>query len=84
MKSNWISVKDRLPKRGARVIVGEAGCVESWEAIHTGRGIWYWNGFCMIEEFCITVTHWQPMPSPKRLARPDAMSPKAPKGKAKK
>lgn len=74
MAQEWISVKDRLPKRGERVLsyLDFSKIPElKWENtvadnIYNGvlvgsnprKHIWEWQGDC--------VTHWMPLPEPPK------------------
>lgn len=65
---DWISIKDRLPNPGERVL---AYAIDDdklpyldcnyFEAAHYS-GQWYEN----VDSCCIHVTHWMPLPEPPR------------------
>ena len=57
----WISVKDRLPRCGDRVIVTDGVFV--CEAFLSISGKWVRNGIGWIES---EITHWMPMPNPPK------------------
>lgn len=57
--NGWISVKDRLPLCGDRVIMTDGVFV--CEAFLSISGKWVRNGIGWIES---EITHWQPMPEP--------------------
>lgn len=57
---NWISVKDRLPGPGERVIfTTDSFTGEGWM---TGSRVWVRNTITVQTMFGSPVTHWQPMP----------------------
>ena len=61
-KSNWISVKDRLPEKNTRVLCyfkfePESPDVISENTYHSG-GLWLSEGS--------KVTHWMPLPEPPK------------------
>jgi len=54
-KSNWISVKDRLPEEMA------------WYIVYAEDGVdmgFFINGNFDTDRICEPVTHWQPLPEP--------------------
>ena len=55
--NNWISVKDRLPAPGERVLVSNGKMV--MEAYRTISGTWERFG---VNLFCMVPTEWMPMP----------------------
>lgn len=59
---DWISVKDRLPEPGHRVLAASVYFTgECWMAVN---GTWYrYNGFDMDHLF-ESITHWMPLPEP--------------------
>ena len=57
----WISVKDRLPRCGDRVIMTDGVFV--CEAFLSISGKWVRNGIGWIES---EITHWMPMPTPTK------------------
>lgn len=68
--SNWISVKDELPKGGEYVLIYENGTIQVASLLHISTGV---NPFvttnceccgCVKEFF--DVTHWQPLPEPPK------------------
>lgn len=62
-KPKWISVKDRLPVRGERVLATDGNFVG--EAYRTGVSCWHRHGgFQWKEIFLTDVTHWMPLPDP--------------------
>jgi len=54
----WISVADRLPDPGARVLIGWAGLDEMWIAFLADAGFGDGEGY----EY--EPTHWMPLPEP--------------------
>ena len=56
--NGWISVKDRLPRCGDRVITTDG--VFACEAFLSISGKWVRNGIGWIES---EITHWMPMPA---------------------
>lgn len=59
--NEWISVKDRLPRCGDRVIMTDGVFV--CEAFLSISGKWVRNGIGWIES---EITHWMPMPTPTK------------------
>ena len=59
--NGWISVKDRLPRCGDRVIMTDGVFV--CEAFLSISGKWVRNGIGWIES---EITHWMPMPNPPK------------------
>jgi len=62
-QNNWISVKERLPKDGATVLVHK---IHQWRDTWTGVSISRYDsgaGFYDKGNLCV-VTHWQPLPEP--------------------
>lgn len=53
--SDWISVKDKLPKNGERVLALRE-CDGEQIVVVAMRIRWYWNDDCFD---CDNVTHWQ-------------------------
>lgn len=64
MMPEWISVKDRLPEPGNRVLAASAYFTgECWMAVN---GTWYrYNGYDMDNLF-EPVTHWMMLPDPPK------------------
>ena len=64
----WISVKERLPMKGATVIVVIGGLVQ-WVMCYLGKAEWIW---CDDEDAApvplSAVTHWMPLPDPPEAA----------------
>lgn len=60
--SDWISVKDRLPKNGERVLVLREYNGEQIVDVAI-RTRWHWKEDCLD---CDNVTHWQPIVLPKK------------------
>lgn len=58
--SEWISVNDKLPAYGERVLVTEGNAV--FEAFLSISHKWVRDGLCWLEG----VTHWMPMPAPHK------------------
>ena len=56
--AEWISVKDRLPEYGERVLITEGTAV--FEAYRSASGKWVRMGIGWKEN----VTHWCPLPEP--------------------
>lgn len=57
----WISVKDRLPERQQRVIIGNAVSKTVCEAIYSC------NTFRLgLLDQTLYVTHWMPLPEPPK------------------
>lgn len=66
--SNWISVKDRLPEPGQRVIVFSAKGKFIGEGWMDAKRKWFrYDGFASVELLFGTVTHWQPFPEPPEV-----------------
>lgn len=62
--NEWISVKERLPLCGDRVIMTDGVFV--CEAFLSISGKWMRNGIGWIES---EITHWQPMPEPPKMEK---------------
>lgn len=62
--NEWISVKDRLPRCGDRVIMTDGVFV--CEAFLSISGKWKRNGIDWIES---EITHWMPMPEPPEMEK---------------
>lgn len=61
--SKWISVKDRLPRCGERVLARSGPFVG--EAYRTSAGSWYRNSYAKWRTILdASVTHWMPLPEP--------------------
>lgn len=59
--NGWISVQDRLPRCGDRVIMTDGVFV--CEAFLSISGKWVRNGIGWIES---EITHWMPLPNPPK------------------
>ncbi len=62
-KSKWISVKDRLPEEGERVLIyriGEPLSIDYMIDLTPKPPIWA----CLYEDEMYKVTHWKPLPEP--------------------
>lgn len=60
----WISVNDKLPRQGERVLA----CSDKFvgEAYLDAEGHWRRHyGFAWMTAFGKPVTHWMPLPAPK-------------------
>lgn len=65
MDMKWISVNEAVPRRGMRVIA--TGGTFVGEAYLTELGDWYrFGAISWIDIFQANVTHWMPMPEPKK------------------
>jgi len=67
MKTEWISVKDRLPDNHDDVlVVGEGWDNMNWWRIYFyEKGIWYTiDGDEVNEQSQSKITHWMPLPEP--------------------
>lgn len=62
--NGWISVKDRLPRCGDKVIITDGVFVS--EAFLSIRHKWVRDGFDWIAS---EITHWMPMPEPPRTEK---------------
>lgn len=62
MMLEWISVKDKLPERGVRVLTYVEGN-GVFEAFINIKKVWLRGGIEM-ERWYGKVTHWMPMPEP--------------------
>lgn len=60
----WISVKDRLPEKGIRVLVWE-GTI-TWEAYIDFDGKWKWSHVDGDLHPTDHITHWTSMPEPPK------------------
>ena len=60
--AEWISVEERLPEPGERVLVAVA-CHFVGEAFVNKSGVWMRNGFEM--DWC-PPTYWMPLPEPPK------------------
>lgn len=64
--SEWISVEDRLPEDGDKVLccfVRDTGINKPDEVI---VGDFYWHKLWVLNH----VTHWMPLPSPPQTVKP--------------
>ncbi len=58
----WISVKDRLPEDGVRVIVWASGALATGATVdNCVRGTWIYSPL-----MGLAVTHWRPLPDPPK------------------
>lgn len=68
IKSEWVSVKDRLPDVFDEVLVYFNGFISiAWrETEKRKNGIvgWHWDSQMSYPESLIYVTHWMPLPEP--------------------
>lgn len=62
--NGWISVKDRLPRCGDKVIITDGVFVS--EAFLSIRHKWVRDGFDWIAS---EITHWMPMPEPPEMEK---------------
>lgn len=60
-KRQWISVKDRLPEKGERVLITNGGFV--CESFLATNGEWQRGE---VDLFFMKPTHWQPLPEPPK------------------
>ena len=67
----WISVKDRLPRKKQEVIIFAPSINNKDETIYAV--CLYWNEFLQydleVDKYCqptVCVTHWQPLPEPPK------------------
>ena len=62
-RPKWIPVTERLPERGAEVLVCDTreDYVSVWE--HIGDGLWFGNEVIWATE---DITHWMPLPEPPK------------------
>lgn len=69
MQSTWVSVKDRLPEEGLKVLAYD--CEDDIESIKIdyvvsfGTNEWVWA--CRLVDDYAQVTHWMPLPKPPKL-----------------
>ena len=63
MNNKWISVKDRLPTPGMRVLVA-VGAV--FEAYIDDKGEWQRYYFSPLKDVIGAPTHWMPLPEPPK------------------
>jgi hypothetical protein len=69
-KTEWISVKDRLPKVLQSVLVSLSNKKQTGELVHSG--IFWHKKFCIDGDNSISqklskdVTHWMPLPEPPK------------------
>ena len=62
----WISVKEKLPEKGDKVLISLCGCNVK-EAEYCGDGIFeaaYADTYHATRTGAIVLTHWMPMPEP--------------------
>ena len=70
MTSEWISVKERLPKEGQRVILllsnglWGKGYLRSLRPDSRARSMWRMDGHC-----CDVPAYWMPLPDPPKEAQ---------------
>ena len=58
--NGWISVNDRLPPIGERVLIWGKWNLRYVTVIRAYRGMGTWDSLPKINE----ITHWQPLPPP--------------------
>ena len=58
---HWISVEERLPEQGERVLVSNGGFI--CESYLSQSGKWQRGG---VDMFFMTPTHWMPLPAPPK------------------
>ena len=59
--SEWISVKERLPEPGERVLLSDGTFVAEGYILFTGK--WMRNGIWVLP---MHPTHWMPLPEPPK------------------
>ena len=64
--SEWISVKERLPQEGQKVL-----CCFTEYGMQVAKYVFDWGDYyvwdCMADNFSLnSVTHWQPLPEPPK------------------
>ncbi len=57
----WISIKDRLPEPGERVLLSDGTFVAEGYILFTGK--WMRNGIWVLP---MHPTHWMPLPEPPK------------------
>lgn len=65
-RMQWISVKERFPEKGDKVLISLCGCNVK-EAKYCGDGIFeaaYADTYHAMRTGAIVLTHWMPMPDP--------------------
>lgn len=63
--SEWISVSERLPEDGVRVLAWDKR-EQSWRIAYIDT-IWHMVGFD--DDTPICVTHWMPLPEPPEVTK---------------
>ena len=66
MPRKWISVKDKMPEKGERVLAYAGGGV--FEAFTNINDVWQRGGIDFAKWYG-EVTHWMPLPNPPKGER---------------
>lgn len=65
--SNWISVEDRLPEHGEKVLtIKSNGVFLVSHIIHHDEGFTPNWQYTITDRIGVNVTHWQPLPEPPK------------------